>query len=80
MANSDRKTTNINVSLHTYHKRNIAFTFTIAIMATARAFDDIKNVLNFLVKTKKLGSFETSENIHTTTQSHTSGYKMSHLN
>lgn len=78
MASSDGKTTNTSVSLPTHHKRNIAFTCKIAIMATARVFEDIKNVFNFLMKTKVLVSSETSENTDTT-QSHISGYKLSHL-
>jgi len=49
-------------------------------METARAFEDIQNILNFLVKAKALRSFEKSENTHTTKQSHISGYKMSNLN
>jgi hypothetical protein len=48
-------------------------------MATARAFEDIKNIRNFLVKKKALGSIERRK-IITQRHSHISGYKMSHLN
>jgi hypothetical protein len=52
MAGSNGKNANTNVSLLTHHKRNIAFTCTVTIMARARGFEDIKTILNFLVKTK----------------------------